>query len=102
MMLWCTIFIIQASMFEVKSFNPKFGEKCCASVRSCVLPPSVRTATIDTLEKCCVSVHSCVLPLSDENTGVSDESTDVIQLLIKFKSTLSDTLVSVIKMQHEI
>ncbi len=33
--------------------------------------------------------------VSDEKTGVSDESTDVIQLLIKFKSTLSDTLVSV-------
>jgi hypothetical protein len=33
--------------------------------------------------------------VSDEKTGVSDESIDVIHLLIIFKSTLSDTLVSV-------
>ncbi len=44
---------IQASMFEVKSFNPKFGEKCCASVRLWVLPLSVHTATIDMLYRSC-------------------------------------------------
>ncbi len=39
---------IQASMFEVKSFNPKFGEKCCASVRVS-LPPSVCAFTRNSL-----------------------------------------------------